>query len=162
MVLPTNNALAVLWWAGYTFIGVWAHRTLPGIDFFAPGIVISLQEHGGYRTVMLAGIWILLLEGAGNLPFGYGLAWYGMLTTFFFMGRWLFEGRSVLFMALLGLGLGLLHPALVYSLTSLANMTIPMRPVLIEGAYQAIGFPLIWLVADHLYPKRLRQDVKPL
>jgi len=161
-VQPTNSALAILWWVGYTLIGIWAHRAMPGIDFFAPGIIISLQEQGGQRTLLLACIWMLLLEGAGNLPFGYGLAWYGSLTTLFFMGRWLFEGQSVLFIALLGIGMGLLHPALVSSLSSLANLTIPMRPVLLEGALQAVGFPLIWLLADTLYPKRLRQDVKPL
>lgn len=161
-MLTTNNLFAVLWWATYTAIGVWAHRTIPGIDFFAPGLILSLQEHGGQRSALLALIWILLIEGMGSLPFGYGLAWYGLLTTMFFMGRWLFEGRSILFMGILGLGLGVLHPVLTWGLSSLANLRVVMEPVILEGAVQAVAFPAIWLLADNLFPKRLRQDARPL
>lgn len=159
---PTSNALAVIWWAAYTGIGVWFHRTIPGIDFFCPGIILSLQEQSYQRTAVLALVWILLIEGAGNLPFGYGLAWYSLLAAMFFMGRWLFEARSFLFMILLGLGLGVLHPTLIYGLAALANLEIPLGPLLQEGAMQAAAFPIIWFLSDTLFPKRLRQDVKPL
>jgi hypothetical protein len=135
---------------------------VPGVDFLAPGIVLSMQERAGYRTAWLALIWMLLLEGMGNLPFGYGLAWYGLLMAFYIMGRWLFEARSVAFMCLLGIGLGVLHPLLTYSLASLANLTVDMRPLAMEGAVQAVVFPLVWLLADKLFPRTLRQDVKPL
>jgi len=161
-VLPTNSALAILWWGAYTVFGIWAHRAVPGIDVFAPALIVSLQEENGQRTAVLAVIWILLIEGTGNLPFGYGLAWYGLLTIAFSAGRWLFEARSYLFMALLGLWLGLLHPVLIYGLSSLANLEVPMRPVLIQGAIQAAAFPVIWFLADHFFPVRLRQDVRPL
>jgi len=161
-VLPTNSALSLLWWGAYTLIGVWAQRTFPGIDFLAPGIIVSLQEESGQRTAVLAVIWILLMEGTGNLPFGYGLAWYGLLAAAFLAGRWLFEARSYLFMALLGLWAGALHPALVYGVASLANLEVPMRPILIQGAIQAGVFPIIWFLADHFFPARLRQDVRPL
>lgn len=161
-MLPTNNLLAVLWWGAYTVLGVWVQRTVPGIDVFAPALIVSLQEESGQRSAVLAVIWILLIEGTGNLPFGYGLAWYGLLAAAFFAGRWLFEARSYLFMALLGLWMGALHPALVYGLASLSNLEVPMRPVLIQGAIQAAVFPVIWFLADHFFPARLRQDVRPL
>ncbi|RWU03249.1 hypothetical protein DWB63_12355 [Pseudodesulfovibrio sp. S3] len=160
---PTNSVLTILWWSIYTVLGIWAQRTLPGIDFFAPGIILSLQEEeSGQRTALLGLIWILLVEGTGSLPFGYGLAWYGLLIAFYFMGRWLFEARSFLFMGLIGIGLGLLHPALVYGLSSLVNLQVNLKPIFIQGAMQAVAFPLIWTIADYFYPKRLRQDVKPL
>nr|WP_321260503.1 hypothetical protein [uncultured Pseudodesulfovibrio sp.] len=159
----TNNVLTVLWWGGYTILGIWGQRTIPGIDFFAAGLILSLQkEERPSVTISLIIIWILLLEGTGNLPFGYGLAWYGLITTLYFMGQWLFEARSFLFMALLGLGLGVLHPILINSVSSLANLHVPFQPLLIEGAMQAGGFFLIWLVIDHLYPQRLRHNVKSL
>lgn len=161
-MLATNNVLGILWWTAYTCIGIWAHRTVPGIDFFAPGLILSLHEQGGQRTALLALVWILLIEGMGSLPFGYGLAWYGLLTTMYFMGRWLFEARSILFMGLLGLGLGVLHPVLTWGLSSLANLRVGMEPVLMEGAMQAVAFPMIWLLADNLFPKRLKQDARPL
>ena len=125
--MPTSNkALTILWWSGYTILGIWAHRILPGIDFFAPGLILSIQkEEAPTTTILLGVIWILLIEGTGNLPFGYGLACYGLLVTLYFMGQWLFESRSFLFMALLGLGLGVLHVLLVSAVSSLAKLTVP-------------------------------------
>jgi hypothetical protein len=161
-VLSTNTILAILWWASYTILGVWAQKVVPGVDFLAPGIVLSMQEEAGHRTFWLALVWILLLEGMGSLPFGYGVAWYGLLICFYFIGRWLFEARSILFMGLLGVGLGVLHPVLVYSLSALANLTVPVQPTLLEGLAQAVIFPIVWMAADQLFPKRLRQDVKYL
>jgi len=161
-MFPTNNVLALLWWGTYTVLGVWAQRALPGVDFFAPGIIICLQKEGSLHTVWLTVIWILLIEGVGNIPFGYGLAWYGMLVGFYFAGQWLFAKKSFLFMGLLGIAMGCLHPVLIYGLGSLTNLVIPMKPVIIEGVIQAATFPIIWLAVNQLYPKRLRQDVKPL
>jgi hypothetical protein len=161
-VLLNNNLAAVLWWGGYTVLGVWAQRFLPGVDFLAPGIVLSMQEHGGARTVWLAAVWILLLEGTGNLPFGYGVAWYGLLASFYVVGRWLFEARSILFMCLLGLGLGILHPLLLYFFSALADLAVPLKSAMVEGVVQALIFPLVWLAADKFFPKGLRQDVRPL
>ncbi len=158
----TSRLAAVLWWGTYTVLGVWAQKVLPGVDFLAPGIVLSMQENGGYRTGWLAFAWILLLEGMGNLPFGYGIAWYGLLATFYIVGRWLFEARSFLFMCLLGIGLGVLHPLLMYGLGELANLEVPLRSAAMEGVAQAVLFPIIWAIADRLFPKGLRQDVRPL
>jgi hypothetical protein len=161
-VFSSNNLAALLWWGLYTVAGVWAQRTVPGVDFLAPGIVLSMQEDGGRRTVWLALAWMLLIEGTGNLPFGYGLAWYGLLTTLYLLGRGLFEARSVVFMCLLGAAMGTLHPVLTHSLATLADLTVDTRQLAMEGALQAVSFPLVWLVADKCFPRMLRQDVKPL
>jgi len=161
-MLPTSSLLAVIWWTVFTVAGIWVQKFVPGVDFFAPGLILSMQEQGGRRTVLLAVIWTLLLEGMGSLPFGYGVAWYGLLAVFYIMGRWLFEARSILFMCLLGIGLGLLHPVLVYGLAHLANLDIPLETAAIEGSVQAITFPAVWLLIDTLFPRRLRQDVRPL
>nr|WP_242012389.1 hypothetical protein [Pseudodesulfovibrio cashew] len=153
---------AILWWAVYTVLGVWAQRFVPGVDFLAPGIVLSMQRNGPSGTFWLALSWVLLQEGMGNLPFGYGVAWYGMLVIFYIMGRWLFEARSFLFMCLLGLGLGLLHPVLAYSLARLANLAVDLRVAALEGAVQAAIFPMVWVLAETAFPRRVRQHVGSL
>lgn len=161
-MLQPGSLLALAWWGAYTVIGIWTQKVLPGVDFLAPGIILSMQEQAGHRTFWLAVVWILLLEGMGNLPFGYGVAWYGLLVTFYFVGRWLFEARSILFMCLLGIGLGVLHPTLTYCLARLGNLTISMDQAIAAGMMQAVAFPVVWLVADQLFPKKLRHDVRPL
>lgn len=161
-MLPTNALVAILWWAGYTVAAIWAQRFLPGVDFLAPGIVLSMQENAGQKTVWLAVIWVLIMEGMGNMPFGYGVAWFGLLATFYMVGRWLFEARSFLFMCLLGAGLGVLHPLLLSFLASLGDLTVNLKAATIEGLLQALIFPSVWMAADRLYPKVLRQDVTSL
>jgi len=161
-VFSGNNLVALLWWGAYTVAAVWLHRTVPGVDLFAPGIVLSLQEDGGRRTAWLALVWMLIIEGTGNLPFGYGLAWYGVLVALYLLGRAVFEARSLVFMCLLGLALGALHPVITHSLASLAELTVDHRQLLVEGALQAAFFPVIWVIAGKSLPRVLRQDVKPL
>lgn len=161
-MLHPNSLTSIFWWAGYTILSVWLQRFVPGVDFLAPGIIICMQEQGGWRTLWLAIVWILLMEGMGNLPFGYGIAWYGLLVIFYFVGRWLFEARSFLFMCLLGIGLGGLHPVLSYSLARLASMSVNWDMVVMEGVVQAVTFPIVWLVVDYLLPRSMRQDVRPL
>lgn len=161
-MVPTSRLFAMVWWAGFTVLGIWTQRFVPGVDFLAPGLILSMQEQGGHRTFGLALAWVLLQEGMGSLPFGYGVAWYGFLAIFYIVGRWLFEARSILFMCLLGIGLGFLHVALSYSLTRLANMSVPMDPIILESVAQALLFPIVWLLMDHFFPRRLRQDVRPL
>ncbi len=161
-MVQISNIRAIFWWGTYTILAVWVQKVVPGVDFLAPGIVLSMQEEAGHRTLWLAFIWILLQEGMGNLPFGYGVAWYGLLAMFYIIGRWLFEARSILFMCLIGVGLGVLHPLLTYGLASLGNLTVPLYPSILEGVVQAFVFPVVWVIADRLFPKKLRQDVRPL
>lgn len=161
-MFPSNRVTEALWWGAYTLLAVWAQRFVSGVDFLAPGLVFAMQERSNACTIWLAVAWILLQEGMGNLPFGYGLAWYGLLALFYLMGRWLFEARSILFMCLLGLWLGVLHPLLVYFLASLGNLAVPMRTALVEGSVQAVIFPVVWVAVDNFFPKGLRQDGKPL
>lgn len=161
MQRESNTLLAIFWWAGYTALAVWAQKLLPGVDFLAPGLVLAMQERPGLRPLLLGLFWILLQEGMGGLSFGYGIACYGLLALVFAMGRWMFEARSLLFMCLLGLFLGTLHPLLTSGLLSLEAMQMPTRRLILEGVLQAAIFPAVWWVASRLFPKRLRGDDAP-
>ncbi|WP_250645569.1 hypothetical protein [Salidesulfovibrio onnuriiensis] len=158
MQRPQANITAIAWWLAYTVAAVWAQKLVPGIDFLAPGLVLSMQERPGWRTLALACFWCLLLEGMGNMAFGYAFIWYGLLALFYLAGQWLFEARSILFMCLLGAGLGVLHPVLIHSLATLQGMAWPLKRVIWEGVAQAASFPVVWLLAKRMLPKRLRQD----
>lgn len=152
------NLLALFWWGTYTIIAIWAQKLVPGVDFLVPGLVLSMQERPGWRTFVLVCFWVLLQEGMGNMAFGYAIMWYGLLALFYLLGQWLFEARSFLFMCLLGLGLGVLHPLLIYSLAILQGISWPVGPTIWEGVAQALTFPAVWLVAKRFLPKRLRPD----
>ncbi len=153
------NFLALFWWAAYTVVAVWAQKVIPGVDFLAPGLVLSMQEEAGYRTVWLAVLWILLQEGMGNLPFGYGIAWYGLLVIFYIVGAG-FRGRSFCSCACSVSARCAASAAHIW-FVGLGQLAAPQPAVLVEGALQALLFPLVWAVADWLFPTKLRQDVTP-
>lgn len=154
----STSLQVVAWWLAYTIVAVWLQTLLPGVDFLAPGVVLSLQERPGAQTGFMVLAWVLLQEGMGSMAFGYGLMWYGVLVLAYLGGRWLFESRSFLFMCLLGLLLGAMHPLLVYSLASLQGLAWSVPDMMLEGTIQAGIFPVAWYAARSLFPRGMRYD----
>ncbi len=148
----------VSWWTVYTIVAVWLQTLLPGVDFLASGLVLSLQERPGPQTAFLAVLWVLLQEGMGTMAFGYGLMWFGVLALAYLGGQWLFEARSFLFMCLLGIMLGIGHPLLAFFLGSLQGVVLPLKELALEGLFQTVLFPVVWYVARTLFPQGMRCD----
>ena len=65
----------IVFWLLYTIGGVWIQFLLPGVDVFAPALVVCMQEHRLRQFSWLFLCWIILQEGAGNMPFGGRLLW---------------------------------------------------------------------------------------
>ncbi|MEF2144639.1 MAG: hypothetical protein V3573_04270 [Desulfovibrionaceae bacterium] len=149
----------MVWWGIYGITAIWLQALFPGLDFLAPGLVVSLQEGRWWPGgALLFACVILLQEGMGNLPFGYAPAWYGGLALAFHLGRRLFDPRSVTLMVLLGLFLGGFHFLLINTLMHLEGMSVQTGRVLGEAGAQALAFPLLWLVVHKLFPERLKED----
>lgn len=134
----------ISFWALFTLSGLWLQSFMPGVDFLAPGLVLSLQEERPRTTVVLGLIWLLLQEGAGSLAFGTVVLWYGALAGLFFFGHWLFEAKNFLFMVILGVCLGLLHFGLMQVMAQLQDWRVAPGRVLMEGVFQAVVFPVQW------------------
>ena len=124
---------------------------MPGVDFLAPGLILSLQENKPRHTVALGILWLLIQEGTGSLAFGTVILWYGVLIGIFFFGHWLFEARSFLFVVLLGGCLGVLHFGLMHVMTQLQDWQAPPGRVLMESVIQAVVFPIEWGLLYAIY-----------
>ena len=153
--------LAVLWWALFTICGIWGQSLVPGVDFFAPGMAVSLRWQKPGATVILALIWMAIQEGAGGLAFGYAILWYVTLFVLLTIGRWLLDPGSLQFQALLGLALGLAHFLLLYLMAILEMRAFPVKRVLMECLLQIIIYPVLWYVADNFFPERLKRHEEP-
>jgi hypothetical protein len=149
--------LASLWWTAFTVLGIWGQSMLPGVDFFAPGLAISLRWQKPSSTVILTVIWIAIQEGAGGLAFGYAILWYAILFALLTVGRWLLDPGSIQFQALLGLALGLAHFFLLYLMAVLEMRAFPLARVLGECLLQAVLYPVLWYVAESMFPARLKK-----
>lgn len=153
--------LATLWWITFTICGIWGQVLVPGVDFFAPGMAISLRWQKPVVTVILTLVWVAIQEGAGGLAFGYGILWYFTLFSLLTLGRWLLDPGSFQFQALLGFALGLAHFLLLYLMAVLEQRAFPLARVLFECLLQTVTYPLLWYVADNLFPERLKRHEEP-
>lgn len=153
--------LAALWWLTFTVCGIWGQTMVPGVDFFAPGMAISLRWQKPQATVILTVIWVAIQEGAGGLAFGYGILWYFSLFAFLTIGRWLLDPGSLQFQALLGAALGLAHFFLLYLMAVLEMRAFPLKRVLLECGLQMLTYPVLWYLAENLFPERLKRHEEP-
>ena len=146
------------WWILFILAGIWAQRFVAGVDFLAPGLIICLQEGKIKHALWLALVLILLQEGMGGLAFGAGILWYGALTVFFFIGRWLFESKNLLFILIIGAGMGVWHFFLVQMMASLQDMVASPGPLFMESVLQAVVFSVQWVFVHSLYKRWVRHE----
>jgi len=148
-----------LWWLLFTLAGIWVQRALPGLDVFAPAVVVCLQERRLRQLSWLLPLWILLQEAMGSALFGTMILWYAGLIVFFIFGRWLFESRNVLFVFFIGVFMGGWHAFLLNSMAVLQGLMLDPQRLLLESMQQAVAFPLLWAVTYNLYVRQVRHDV---
>jgi uncharacterized membrane protein len=144
----------MVFWTVFTLSGIWMQSFMPGIDFLAPGLILSLQEEKIRTAVVLGLLWLLIQEGTGSLAFGTVILWYGVLTALFFFGHWLFEAKNFIFMVIIGVCLGVLHFVLMTVMAQLQDWRLILGRVFLEGVIQAVVFPvewgLIYIIFNHL------------
>lgn len=150
--------LAALWWTLFTICGIWGQSLVPGVDFFAAGLALSLRWQRNWVSLLLAVIWVAIQEGSGGLAFGYGVLWYAVLFALLNTGRWFLDPASFQFQAILGLALGLAHFLLLYLMAVLEMRAFPVGRVALEGLLQTLSYPLVWYLAANLFPERLKRD----
>ncbi len=142
------NLRKVLWWAAFFAVGICLQRAIPGIDVLAAGLLVVLQERGGWRVFWAALALMLVQEGTGTLDFGAGLIWYPALIGFFFIGQWLFETRNMLFVFLLSACLGAAHFGVALLMARLQYIAADLPTLLDESILQAVVIPVVWKIAS--------------
>ncbi|MBI4803857.1 MAG: hypothetical protein HY795_01330 [Desulfovibrio sp.] len=148
------SGLRLTFWTVFTLGGLWLQSFMPGVDFLAPGLILSLQEEKPRTSLIMGLIWLMLQEGTGSLAFGTVVLWYGVLAAVFFLGHWLFEAKNFLFVVILGACLGVLHFGLMNVMTQLQDWRVPAGRVLLESIVQTAVFPVEWgllyIIYNHL------------
>jgi hypothetical protein len=150
-----------IWWLLFTIAAIWAQSFMPGIDFLAPAIIVCLQMERLKQAIWLTVAFLILQEGMGTLAFGAGLLWYGALIMLYFIGRWLFESKNILFVFFIGISLGIWHFILLKIMGQLENLPISTDPLLRESALQVAVFTIEWGIVYSIY-KRLQPDERTL
>lgn len=137
----------VAWWTAFFAVGICVQRVMPGTDILVAGLLVALQERRGWQIFWIALLLIILQEGMGTLEFGASLLWYPLTVCLFFIGRWLFETRNVLFVLLLSVGIGAAHLGVVLLISRLQYIAVDLPVLLDESLVQALLIPVVWKVA---------------
>ncbi len=148
---------SLLFWGLFTVIAVWFQHLVPGTDFLAAGLLVSLQEQGRARSLWLAMLWILLQEGMGSLAFGTIPLLYGVLFLAFHFGRWLFEPKNYLFICLLGIFFGVAQAWLGLTMATLQGVIPDRNAVFTAAAVQVTLLPMEWALLAKLYEKYVKR-----
>lgn len=142
-----------VFWLAFTAAAVWSQFFLRGVDVLAVGLLLSLQEEDLGRTFWLALVWVFLQEGMGSLAFGPVGLLYASFAGVYFLGRWLFSPKSLIFVCLLGLVLAGLRLALVLIMAALGDLVVTVPTLIDEAMVQAGVFPVAWFLASLGYTR---------
>lgn len=156
---PKRQLPEPFWWLLYFVAGLWLEYALPGVDLLLAGYIVALQEGSLRRILWLLPALILIHEGSGSLAFGTAILWYLGASVFYYVGRWLFEAKNLLYILMLGLALGLWHHGLVLMMATLQDLAIDQERLWRESALQASLFPLAWAVTQFLRSRRGRDPL---
>lgn len=144
------KVLNVLWWFVYTSFALFLQIYTVGVDFFIPGIIVALQEKRIWQTSIVLGVFIVIQEGIGTMPFGNVFLWYSLTIIFFYAWRWFFEVESLMFILLLSLALSVSHYFIVSVLASVQDIYIDYNALRDECVYQMLLTPIIWHAISYL------------
>ncbi|MDR2051495.1 MAG: hypothetical protein LBQ63_06990 [Deltaproteobacteria bacterium] len=141
----------ILWWAGYIAAGIWLQKLAPGLDALVPGLIVCLQEGNRQQTTLFLLLCILIQEGAGSLPFGQSIIWYGTVMAFYHIGGWFFMAGNFVFILILSLALSLARLLIFLGMWLLQSLPLSALapPSDFVGSYilQAACIPPLWLLA---------------
>lgn len=140
-----------VFWSLYFVTAVWLQLYIPGMDFFAPGILLCLQQERLRHVLFLLLLSVLIQEGTGPLVFGTSILRYGSLIGLFFLGRGFFESRSPIFIFFLIFAFTLLHAIILQTMAGLQSLTISGPRLLWESVFIFGTFLLIWLILNACY-----------
>lgn len=135
-----------LFWFLYTFACIWLHSFVPGLDCFAPALIVCLHLKR-YRSVCwLAPVWLLINEGLGSMAFGASIVWYAGLMLFFFAVQVFFSTRHLYFVFVLALFAACWHYFVFVSMINLQELRVPKELVIMNSLFTACAFPVAWRV----------------
>ena len=147
-----------MFWLAYLLISVWAQHLLPGVDVLAPGLIVSMQRHGGARSLWLAGLMVIIQEGLGSLAFGSCILFYAGLLAAYYGGREVFQRGSALFTVLLAAFYGLLTSFGAVLMAGLQDATVDLTGLPRRAMAQALVFIVAWAICYVAHEQLVRYE----
>ncbi len=141
------RAANITWWLSFIIIGLIIQMYVPGIDILVVGFIILLQDRDLVQLLWVAPYLILLQEGMGSLDFGGAILWYACIAFVYFIGYFLFENSTFLFMIVIGMGVGLSNVAFTWIIAALQFHEVDTELLLHESLIQFFIVPILWKLA---------------
>ncbi|MCF8038017.1 MAG: hypothetical protein K9K79_01755 [Desulfohalobiaceae bacterium] len=143
-----------VFWLLYTVLCVWAHSFFPGLDCFAPALIVCLHLRR-YRTAFwLGSIWLVINEGTGSLAFGSSIVWYCGLILFFFLIQLFLSSRHIYFVLTLALFAGGWQLFLYSSMVRLQELQVAQETILSGSLMTMLFFPVGWILVQGMTEPR--------
>ncbi len=135
-----------IFWPLYTIACIWLHSLVPGLDCFAPALIVCLHLKRYQSVFWLGLIWLLINEGVGSIAFGASLVWDAGLVLFFFAVQVFFSSRHVYFLFVLAVFAAGWHYVVFFSMLNLQELQVHKEALIMNSLLTACAFPLAWIV----------------
>lgn len=135
----------VLWWVAFLVVGIALQSVVPGLDAFAVGLILLLEDRDYRNLAWLLPTFIILQEGMGTGLFGSSVAWYAALILLYRLGRWLFEVNNFFFILLLSTWFGAAYFGIAWLMAPLQDVpSFDAQGTLDKSLIQALYVPVAW------------------
>ncbi len=140
-----NMLRHVCWWAVFIVAGIALQSVVPGLDAFAVGLILLLEDRDYRNLAWLLPVFIILQEGMGTGLFGSSVAWYTALVLLYKLGRWLFEVNNFFFVLLLSTWFGAAYFGIAWLMAPLQDVPgFDAQGTLDKSLIQALYVPVAW------------------
>ncbi len=144
----------ILFWSLYAVLGIWVEYFIPGIDFFAPAVLVCLEMGKVRQLCWLLPLWILLQEGTGTTAFGNSILWYILLIASFKAGQYIFESKNFGFIMLFGVFMAVVYFVLTYVMSvGMQGLVIDPGKLISHSINIAVTFFPIWIFTQYVFKK---------
>ena len=131
-------------WAVFIIASIWAESLLPGVDLYAPALLVLLHMRRYTEALWLTPLGIILNEGAGSLAFGMSILWLGGLILLFSLLCLYLASSSLAFVLTLSVLAGVWQFAVAVFMTSLQELTVARQDLLVQARLTSLFFPFLW------------------
>ncbi len=143
---------ALLWWCVVLILGVFL-KCYFHVDPYLPATILFFQKEKYVSGVFYGALWVLILEGYTDLPFGSVLLYYMSLIFFYFFLKKFFKSESIFFIIFLSLIFFPIHYVSIITIAKLSDIYIDPRLLFSISFKNFIFFPILWWIYSFLYNK---------
>ena len=142
----------LFWWCLVLIGGIFL-RCYFHVDPYLPATILFFHKQKYVSGVFYGALWVLILEGYTDLPFGSVILYYMSLIFFYFLLKKFFKSENIFFIIFLSMIFFPIHYVSIITIAKLSDIYINLCLLFSISFKNLLSFPILWLIYSFLYNK---------